>query len=331
MDYSKNARVYSKQVKDSIVAEFHTSVSDACSAIYQKYFIADHIAEGLLENLKKECKRLNSFVKTFLPKGIKVDYPKLRFALSGDTFTITARNSEANSVLKYKIAKSFTRRTGSTNEVMFEEYANWIYDLYEVLLVSALQQKNVDAVNAVLDEITQMADTSYSVHVAIPFGQKGKRLAYVSDDEVVFCVDEDKIFDLDDVAVMAEPGNILSESDIQAAKEAVANEYATAHTVFEFIKNGGFNLINYLCGKTGKSVMTQIKSITKKNMANQSRRVDGLAYYSVDNVFAIVEFKGGNIEVVLSPFNVDTFEKVDVDVMSVAKELPKADEDTEVE
>lgn len=317
---------YKKIEKEKIVDDFKSTVSNACGGVMQKYFIADHIEGGYVENIKQEFKRLNSFMKTLVPKGIKIDSPKLRLTLVGETVTVTIRNSEADSALKYKFVKQFTKRSNSTNESMFLEYADWLYDLYEVLLVSAMAQKNVDAVNEVLDEICRTAEIPYSVKVIIPFGQGGKRLAYLSDDEIVYCADIDKIFELEDLAVMSEPGELLSEDDILEAKNKIAQEYSTAHTVFEFVKAKGFGLISYLCGKTAKGVMSQIKEVTTKNIVSHSRRVDGLAYYSQDDVYALAKFEGGEVEVVLSPFNIKTLEPVEgVDVVGVAK--PKKEEE----
>ena len=63
-----------------------------------------------------------------------------------------------------------------------------------------------------------------------------------------------------------------AEKAVEAAKEAVANQFATAHNTLELVANKGFAVISYLCGlKKGVKPFSYIKKVTVRAGGNLSQ------------------------------------------------------------
>lgn len=72
----------------------------------------------------------------------------------------------------------------------------------------------------------------------------------------------------------------------------------------------------YICDISKRlKPLTLIKKICSKNIEKLRGSKDAVAYYFEDDVFALVERRDGNFTVVLSPFDVKTLRRVDVDVL----------------
>lgn len=306
--------------KDQVLKTYENEASNLLSQLRDRYYILDHVKAGLTDTIRSDVRDIDEVLRTIIPDGIKVSLPRFRITQSVDGISITVRNKDTNT-LEYEYKGSFFYNSNKTNQEMFENISIWWHSIYEELMVAAMQQVNVDIVNDILDGITKKAGVGYSVNVVIPYGQKGRKLSSISDSEIVMVVDPDAIFKIDEVVAFKEPDALVSEKDIEEVRESIANQFATAHTVFEFL-DAKFAIMSFICGKTLKRTISLIKDVTHRNIANQSRNVDCLVYYSKDDIFAIAEIKDGNIETVLSPFNVKTFEKVDgVDLVAAAKPM----------
>lgn len=314
--------MYYEVQKKSVIQNFEDKASDALSQIMSGYHMKEHIAGELSDSLRIDINTIDKVLmeaaKLCIDSELKVAFPKVRINFVAGGVSLTAKSKDED-ILTYSFKKKIILRPTDTDESVFQDFASWLHSLYEMAIVNAMQRVNVNAVNAVLEDLISRAGLNYRVQMVTSFGQEDKALAYISDDELVYVADDDKIFKLDEVLVMRSPDSLISEEDIENAKKAMAEQFATAHNVFEFLQ-GGFALIKFL-GKQGlKKPLTLIKDITHKKIEKQSRGVDGLVYYSNDGVFAIAEFKDGEVDTVLSPFNTTTFEKVEgIDLAAMLK------------
>lgn len=294
--------------KESILSSFNDKVSETLSSLMSIYFIKDHIAGGLTESIRMDVKNIDDVVRMNIPSEVQIAGLRYRISLVAGGVSLTAKNG-VNSDVEFVYKKRLILRTGDTNDSVFEELAEWIFSIYNSLVVNVMQRHNLNGLNEVLADIVKQAGLGYSVSFTSTMGNEGKCISALSDDDIVLVVDDSAVFRIGDMVIMQEPSAIVSEEDIANARKDVAEKFATAHTTLEFL-NSKFDVIRFLCN-TKKSVITHIKNITHRNIDNQVRTVNCVVYYLKDDVFALAELVDGKFETLLSPFNVKTFEKVD--------------------
>ena len=96
----------------------------------------------------------------------------------------------------------------------------------------------------------------------------------------------------------------------------MVDELRLAQTTAQLVNMQGGALVAYICGISKRvKPMTIIKSIYSENVATSGKK-NGIAYYLKDNVYAAINFTDGVPEVILSPFDINTFVNVDKDVLA---------------
>jgi hypothetical protein len=304
--------------RKEILSTFSAKVEANAEAIRNQFRLQEYFVAGGFDTVKESVKDIQKMVVRNLPEDIAVEEASMRFAITGNVINITLGNkrSDAATAFKYKIP--VVVRPNSTNASLYDEVVTGIFGVYEALLNLALVEENVAKVNEVLAELVEMAGLDYVVRVIPSFGQGSKKIAYLSDDEIVFVADDSNIFNLDTVAVAMDPNPYFSEESIAGAKKAMAEVFATAQTTAQFAESKGFALLTYLCDISKlKKAASYVKKISNKNIKNQSMKNDCIAYYLDGDIFGLAEIKDGKAEVILSPIDLSTFRRVEgVDILA---------------
>lgn len=213
--------------------------------------------------------------------------------------------------------KKFKYTARITKNGIIQKLKDFFIPAYTELIVSSLVEENLARVNDILSQATEEAGVSYKVSFVSGLGNEGKKIASLLDDEVVFVADEDRALSLDSLMIMRVPDEeeMITEEMIQNAYSALVEEIQECQTVEQLVANPGA-FIRFVAD-ISKHIKpsTLIKSICGKNVEKLTGKKDTLAYYLRGNVFALVAKRDGHMEVVLSPFDLTTMRKVDVDVL----------------
>lgn len=306
--------MYNLKDKEEILKMFHETVeenmSENCSDLALEQFMADSNV-----SLVRDCiDKIHANVLASVPLGIAVPKVAVYKYLTGSEDGITlAMITITNSISSdKKFSYSFSATVGDT----VNKIRGFMEDVYSVLIVDFLINENLELVNSVVSQAVKGAGVSYEVSVVSPVGNEGKKISMIGDKEVVFVADLDRVFDLDDILVLHDVGGLVTEEMVDNAFEQEVNAIATAQTVEQLVSIQGGLLVRYVCdiSKLVKPA-TMIKKVTNRNVTTASKRKDGLFYYKDGDIFALVSKFEGNFEVVLSPFNLKTLRKEDVDVL----------------
>lgn len=313
--------MYSDISKKEVFAGIDEAVALNRGVVEAQMKIADDLKAGNLEYFKDDVKRINDIVSRIMPKSLNVPRASVRVSMIGTVANITLCNKYTDKSMEFKTKFSQVYREDQSNEELFEEILGRVVDVYKNLANECMIRENLEVINGVLAEIVEKAGVNYTVKLtSVVNGATDRKIDYISDNEVIFVVDKNLIFNLENVAICKEPNHYFSEDDVEGAKEELAKKFATAHTTLEFVNNKGFSVISYLCGlKKGVKAFSYIKKVTGRKC--QSAHSDGLVYYQKDDVYAIISVSAEGNDVVLSPFNIKTLEYVDgVDVLSEVAE-----------
>lgn len=220
-------------------------------------------------------------------------------------------SNRINSTKKFK----YSARVAKAG--IIQKLKDFFIPAYTELIISSMVDSNLERVNDILSQATEEAGVPYSVSVVSELSHKGKKIATLFDDEVVFVADEDRALSLESLMIMRVPDEeeMITEEMIQTAYSALVSEIQECQTVEQLVANPGA-FIRYIAD-ISKHVKpsTLIKEICGKNVEKLTGKKDTLAYYLKDNVFALIAKRDGNMEVVLSPFDLTTMRRVDVDVL----------------
>ena len=140
----------------------------------------------------------------------------------------------------------------------------------------------------------------------------------MSDDTLELVADEDMVFQLDDLVVMKDVDDVIITEDLkEQVMQQEIDAMKLAQTPEQYMKDKAGFLAGYVADvRKQVKPLTYIKKITSKNVRSARGKKDCLMFFFEDGVFALVEQKDEQLNVVLSPFNVETYEKVDVDVLA---------------
>ena len=115
---------------------------------------------------------------------------------------------------------------------------------------------------------------------------------------------------------LQEPSELISQEAIDGAIKQVAESLEESQTTVQLVANHGGILISLLANINKRTkIMALLKQITNRNVENINTDKDLIAYYLKDGVFALVEQRDGNREVILSPFNTETLRSEKVNVL----------------
>lgn len=307
--------MYSKEKKEELFNKFYTNAENALNENCATLNYAGYMAEGEDEVLVQSIKKVDANVYLSIPEGVVIDRVNLRVHNSGkgkiDTSKVTVYNKSTSKKFKYVLT--------ITGGNVFSQLKEFFIGIYTDLIEDAIIESNLEAVNEALKKVTEKAGVEYTVSVTSPMGNKDKKVAVLTDDEVVFVADAERILDVPNLVIVqdAEENDAVEAEDVEAAIEAEAGVVATAQTTEQLVQIHGGTLISYLCDINKRTNgMTLIKKVTNKDIEKLRGNNDAVAYYSKDGVFAIVEKVEGSLNVILTPFDTNTFRKVDVDVIS---------------
>ena len=264
--------------------------------------------------LVKECVvKIKNNVLAAIPEGVAIPRISIYQTLTGqdevDVLTITVTNC-LNGEKKFKF-----KFTVAQNKVTIR-VRDFFIMVYTELLKDSLMEQNLERVNEVLELAAKEANLPYAIKVVTPMNNEGKKIAMMTDNEIQFVADEDRIFAFEDILVLQEEGELITEEMLQDAFRHEVECIEVAHTPEQLVEQYGGSLVTYVCDiSTLVKPMTYIKKITNKNIMNYKGNKDAILYYLKDNVFALFAKRDGNVEQILSPFDITTLRKVDVDVL----------------
>lgn len=306
--------MYNNQKRNELVEQFIENVN--LNVRYLKEFCDLHGAmkrgdSTSVKNLIGETARVFSAA---VPEEVDIPEVSVFSTMSGDegiSLINLALRNRYSSEYTFKIKNQFV-----ISEDVFEVFLDFFKCSYTELINYTLVRDNLVKVNAKLKEIITAAGNTFKVTIVPPLGNEGKKIIKITDDEIVYVADEDKALALDDILVFSEPSELVTEDIIKQGFEGEVANFAQAQTTPQFIGVSD-PLIGYICdiSKLVKPY-TLIKKVYSKNVKRLRSNKETFAYYLEDKVFAVVLVNEDGKEVALKPFNIDTLEVVDVDVLA---------------
>lgn len=303
--------------KDELLAQYAENIKICIERVQMCTSLESAIEAGNVKGAKYALEQvLNAFVVA-VPQGYEL--PKVtmyntfsenengNIAIVGITLSNNYRSD-----YKFSFKETFPVR-GNIEETLI----SYMGSVFETLFIDVLAKENVALVNEVMEEVTSKAELEYKVSFVTSMTYEGKKIASISNDEVVFVADSDRIFRIDEFMLFAELSEeraVTEEKKADAMEKTVA-KFAQAQTTVEFVDlhevNVGF-IANI--GKMVKA-FTLIKKTVSKNITHLRGNKDTLAYYRDGDTYAILSVTEDGKAVILNPFNVNTLEPVDIDVL----------------
>lgn len=306
--------MYSLVLRDSIVKEFCANV-DANLDYLKSY--CNLYKEMLADNsvtVKNFIEEVAKVMANSVPSEVEVPSVSVYPLLSGDdgiTLIDVALRNKYSSNYVFRMKKQIIR-----NENVFEVLLDFFKCSYIELINDTLVRHNLDIVNEKLEEVGKEAGNTFKVKIVSPLSNMDKSIASISDDEIVYVADEERALSLEDILLFAEESEFVTKELIKEAFNREVAIFAQAQTTPQFV---GVKdpLIGYICdlGKLTKPY-TLIKKVVSRNALKVRGNKETLAYYLEGKVYSIVRLGADVKEVVLKPFNIDTLETVDFDVLS---------------
>ena len=312
--------------RKEIIEKFADDVTAAADEQRPSLMIASYYQAGDFDNVKSCIRLIEDMIRYRLPAGYKIgeklDDVLVKIMFTGTVINLTIRNRYEDAKVQFRKKHPIVVREGISNDDLYDRVVEAIYFAFEGLLEDAMMRENLDLINGAVDELVKGAGLNYKVSFVSPFTRNtDNKIFALTDQEVVFVADKDRLFKTEDLTILQTPNEFIKQETIDSAKQILMDKFATAQTTAEFVGNLGFSLTHFLCdiGKT-KKPLYYLKRITGKNLLNNKEVYDGQYYYLKDGVFSIVERKDGVSEIILTPFSTETFQRVEgVDVLGSFK------------
>lgn len=307
--------MFNLEMKESVLAQFKENIAMNREANCGDIDLGKYMDEGNVDLVRDCVTKVKDNVVAAIPVGIDIPRVSLYCRATGDADAISLVMVTITNVLssdkKFKFSLSLSNRNAT--EVAFDFFEG----VYERLIVDTMIEENLQDVNEILKNATEEAGLNYTVKIVPPMGNEGKKISFMSDEEIIFVADPDRALSLDDVLVLQEPHDLITDEMIEGAFKVEVENLAEAQTPEQLVAKHGGLLVQYICD-VSKLVkpMTLIKKICNKNIMNARGNKDCIMYYHKDGVFSLIAKREGNLEVILSPFDTDTLRKVDVDVLA---------------
>lgn len=306
--------------KEELFAKFVEGVESNVNENLAGLDMAGFCAEGNADLVKDCVEKIRANVTSAVPFGYAIPKASLYVSSSGtdgksiSVISITLTNGWKDEK-KFKFATQLPVRTS-----IVEEVKDFFFEAYKQLFMDILIAENLEDINALIAECTEKAGLNYKVVVVSPLGNDGKKVAYISDEEVDFVADINRIFDIDDILVLQAPDELITEEKIENAKQPLVDEFGLSQTTVQLVGAHGGSLIKYLCNiGTQVKAITLIRKVNNKNAQRLTGKKDTVAYYENGDVYAVVTRRDGAFDVLLKPFNVKTLVNEDVDVLAALK------------
>jgi hypothetical protein len=311
------------KTRDEIVKKFTEDVERTAEEVRGRIKLYSYYKAGVYDVVREGIHDIQKIIERQLPlskEEVNENKVAIHVSFTANTISVIMKNKFESCAVKFKEKFAIVIRAGVSDDTIYDECFENMFTVYENVLVDILMRPNVYEFNKVLGELTEAAGLDYKVSVTRPYQNDGKKISVLTDDEVVFVCDQDRIFDIDTLTIMQTPVAVaegeepvgLTQEAIDEAKKAMSDLFATAQTTAEFVENKGFPVIQFVCDLPKlKKPITYMNKIANKNIMNNKKAYDGLYFYYKDNVFALAEAKDGAVEVVFSPIDVNTFKRVE--------------------
>lgn len=307
--------MYNVNQKTEIVNTFTENADDNIKQIQMLGSLKESMEIDDAEMAKLLINKLADAIRAAVPEGIDVPDVTLYTSMSGTDSVIRVIDlivrNKYSSTYEFKFKKQFV-----LCDTVFEDIADFLKCSYVELVTDVLVNANLDVVNSKLEEICKEAKNDFKVAIVSPLSHKGKKIVSITDKEVTFVADEERVLDLDDILVFCEPSELVTEEMIAKALEDEVALYAQAQTTPQFV---GVHdpLVEYICG-ISKLVkpFTLIKKVYSKNVAKLRGNKETLAYWHEGELYSVLSVNADGKEVVLKPFSTNTLEVADVDVLA---------------
>lgn len=306
--------MYNVQTKDALVNEFITNVDNNLNLIKDYGNLAELMQNDNVAMVKHIINESSKLMVASIPEGVNIPYVSVYTSLNGDDKSIQV----IDIILRNKYSSKYDFKMKGRlvySESVFDELINFLKCSYIELLIDSLVRHNLEKVNSKLKEVVDTAGNGFEVRIVSPLNNKGKKIVKLTDNEVVFVADEERALSLDDILIFCEPTEFITEDKIRQGFDYEVSRFAEAQTTVQFI--GVHNpLIGYICdiSKLVKP-FTLIKKVYSKNIAKIRGNKETFAYFHKDNVYSVLFVNNDGIEVALQPFDINSLELVDFDVL----------------
>ena len=317
--------MYNLKEKEEIISAFANNARSNAKENLADLDILRFMKSGDIDLIRESVNKIKATVDMSIPGTIGIPKYSLYVSATGSQGTEISLIS-ISITQRIKSDKKFRFKATATAENTVNTILDFLIAVYTELIVDELAEENVKVVNELLKEVTTEAGLSYEVAVVTSLGNEDKVIAYLGDDLVQFVANESRIFDLDDILALQDVSEIITEEHILKAKQDLVDEFATIQTPEQLVQAHGGALLGYVCDINKRvKPLNLIKSVSNRNVLNVTGIKDCLTYYynEEQGIFSIVAKRGNGYEVVLSPFDVETFRKVDFNVIA---EITKAKE-----
>lgn len=307
--------MYSTEKVNNILEKFQESVENTVGTVnnygnlYQSMKNNDG---GMTKYLVTEIVRV---MKALIPAELNQGYTITPYiTMSGEDeirvidLTIRAKQDDINA----KFKKVFT-----LNEDIFYEIVEFAHSVIVDIIIDEAICQNCSAVNEKLQELCDKAGVDFDITVASPLSIQGKdkKVSKLTDSMIEFIVDGDKVFELEDLMVFANPTELITEDMIEKANDVEVVAIASAQTTPQLI--GAYvPLLGYICN-ISKQVKpsTLIRKVYPKEVSKVTSKEFMLTHKEEDGVYSVVEAKlqdGSVVEgnCVLQPFSIETLERI---------------------
>lgn len=320
-------------VKERVMNTLTTEVEDRRTRVLADLDLKGFMKSGALDLVKQSVEKIRANVIASIPEGVAVPGTSLYVSCtgSGDNL-ISVVNISLNN--KIKSEKKFKYSMSFTEDDIVNKILDFFVEAYTQLIVDDMAEQNVAELNKVLKEVTKSAGLDYSVSLATVIGGSDSKIGYISDDEVVFNVDLNRIFGVDKVTAdmksiasednryliamltVREPDESCPVEAIEEAKGMIAESISAAQTPVQLVAQRGGEFIAYFCGiNNNMKPINLIKKVCNRDIKKISGSKDAIGYYADEKIYSLIAKRDGNYEVILSPFDTETFRAVDMDVI----------------
>ena len=259
-------------------------------------YTASEIRQSLLERDEMLRKTMAQFGKT----------PKLGYLVSedGGSFLVTIVRKSREDSLYSGFAYRFSVKSVHYLSGLQEFQEGVFYQLLKELLIS----RNLGYINSLLE--SQLEENSFSVEF-MPDTLKSGYVSFISNSSLVLIADTESLFSLVDA---------LKNSDIERVKELEYNSLSVCQSTVEVLGVKS-PIIKYLLnsGKLGlKKLLKPVYNKTIKQLKTYPSAL-GYGYYLEGSSYGVLNRSEYGLEVVLDVYNLDTFEKEDLDLLEEVK------------
>lgn len=224
----------------------------------------------------------------------------------------------------FDVKKEFDRSFSGARDI--EDILQWLQGVYEQLIVASLEFKNLQTVNQLLAAASKSANAGYTVRFVTSLEGRGDNIVYsLSDSELVLVADATRVFALSELVLFARPGEAVTEdrfnseafqASVGKAEDLLVESFQVASHPVKFLAEKD-SFTTYLTNRGTHRLKTLLGQAFPRRVVNTLKsKKDFVAIYQADDVIAGVARKDGELELSLSPVNVETGDRVDVDVLA---------------